>query len=105
MESIIKTHQMHKDPALSATWLNIAASGIPDGMYVGSQSINFVIGYYLKGTPYYHDERLLEYAYESLCMYEKFLHEDGSADLAVTNFHDPAQTGFHASTPASRSAH
>ena len=96
MESIIKTHQMHKDPALSATWLNIAASGIPDGMYVGSQSINFVIGYYLKGTPYYHDERMLEYAYESLCMYEKFLHEDGSADLAVTNFHDPAQTGFHA---------
>ena len=75
MESIIKTHQMHKDPALSATWLNIAASGIPDGMYVGSQSINFVIGYYLKGTPYYHDERMLEYAYESLCMYEKFLHE------------------------------
>jgi hypothetical protein len=96
MEDIIKTHKMYKMPDLSSTWMITAANGVPDGMYPGNASINFVTGYYMKNMPYYHDERLLEYAYESLCMYEKFLHEDGSADLAVTNFHDPAQTGFHA---------
>lgn len=95
-DDYIKSHKMHKVSVLADTWLNTAVGGVPDGMYKGSPSIMFVIAYYTKGTQYYHDEKLLEYAYESLCMYEQFLHEDGSADLAVTNFHDPSQTAFHA---------
>ncbi|MBQ0010834.1 MAG: hypothetical protein KBS76_07025 [Ruminococcus sp.] len=53
-----------------------------------------VMGYYLDGTPYTGKEELLTLADEVLSAYEEHIHEDGSVDLIVTNFHDPSQSGF-----------
>ncbi|MBR7161755.1 MAG: hypothetical protein IKD07_04995 [Clostridia bacterium] len=93
--SYIGVHKMFMSPEQEELYQK-AVTGVRDGMYPGQYSIHFVIAYYLKESPYYHDEAMLEYAYESLCLYEQFIREDGSLDLATTNFHDPAQTGFHA---------
>ena len=91
----ISMHHLFMSPDQEALYQD-AVTGVRDGLYPGQYSIYFVIAYYTEGSEYYHDETMLEYAYEALCMYEQFVHEDGSVDLATTNFHDPAQTGFHA---------
>ncbi len=72
-----------------------ADKGLTDGSNFVWMFPNFIAGYYLPDSPYHHDRELLEWAYAGLCRYEGYLHEDGSADLLSTNFHDPAQTGFH----------
>ena len=94
MGNYIAGHRMFMSPDQEALYQE-AVSGVRDGMHPGQYSIYFVLGYYTEGSKYYRDETMLEYAYEALCTYEQFIHEDGSVDLAVTNFHDPAQTGFH----------
>jgi len=95
MGNYISAHRMFMSPEAEALHQS-AVTGVRDGIYPGQYSIYFVIAYYTEGSKYYRDERMLEYAYEALCTYEQFIHEDGSLDLATTNFHDPAQTGFHA---------
>lgn len=72
-----------------------AYNGLNDPGYYGGLYAPFVLGYYLPDSPHYHDEKLLEYAISALKKYEEGIHEDGSVDLVETNFHDPAQTGFH----------
>ena len=94
MGNYIAGHRMFISPDQEALYQE-AVSGVRDGMHPGQYSIYFVLAYYTEGSKYYRNEAMLEYAYEALCMYEQFIHEDGSVDLAVTNFHDPAQTGFH----------
>ena len=72
-----------------------AYNGLDDPGYYGCFFPTLVLGYYLPDSPHYHDKTLLEYAIAALEKYESYLHEDGSVDLIETNFHDPAQTGFH----------
>lgn len=54
-----------------------------------------IIAYYLDGSGYYHDTKMIELARSSLREYMKCVHEDGSVDFPATNFHDPAQTAFN----------
>lgn len=69
--------------------------GLDDPGYYGCFYPSLVLGYYMPDSPHYHDKTLLEYAIALLEKYETYIHEDGSVDLIETNFHDPAQTGFH----------
>ena len=69
--------------------------GLTDGSTFASYMSHFILAYYMEGSPRYRDPVLLEKAYQGLCHYESYIHEDGSDDLLSTNFHDPAQTGFH----------
>ena len=54
----------------------------------------FVIAYYLEGTKCYRDSLFLEKADDALSGGERYMHEDGTIDLRVTNFHDPTYCGF-----------
>ena len=69
--------------------------GVTDGAEFASRLATFTLAYYLEDSPYYRKPELLERAYQGLCRYESYIHEDGSDDLLCTNFHDPSQTGFH----------
>ena len=93
MEYCIKVHEAFKSPERMRMYMDVN-NLVPDALYSGQYATNFVLAYYMDGSPYYHNDQMLIYAYEALCSYENMLHEDGSADLACTNFHDPAQTGF-----------
>lgn len=53
-----------------------------------------IIGYYLKGTKCYRDQKLLELASASLDGMNRYIYSDGSIDLRETNFHDPANCAF-----------
>ena len=70
MPNYIGGHKMFMSPEQEELYQK-AVSGVRDGMYPGQYSIYFVIAYYLKESPYYHDPMMLEYAYESLCMYSR----------------------------------
>ena len=54
-----------------------------------------VLGYYLPASPHYHDPKILTYAKETLEHFTEYIHDDGTTDLPVTNFHDPAQNSFY----------
>ena len=70
-------------------------NGLKDPGHFGGLYSWLLFGYYLPDSPHYHDTELLECAVKILETYKSYLHEDGSVDLIETNFHDPAQTGFH----------
>ena len=93
----LKREAVVNDPARLPLYLSTAGpdQGITDGAEFASAMTGLVLAYYLEGSPRYRDPELLESAYTGLCHYEQYMHEDGSDDLLSTNFHDPAQTGFH----------
>ena len=61
--------------------------GVTDGAEFASRLATFTLAYYLEDSPYYRKPELLERAYQGLCRYESYIHEDGSDDLLCTNFH------------------
>ncbi len=94
LESTLKAYEARMNPETSALEKS-ALLGLDDPGYYGCFYPWFVLGYYMPDSPRYHDKKLLEYALAALEKYETYIHEDGSVDLIETNFHDPAQTGFH----------
>ena len=50
--------------------------------------------YYMKDTKSYRDGAFLEGAENVLSGAERFIHEDGTIDLRVTNYHDPSLCAF-----------
>ena len=92
-----KREAVVNDPDRLPLYLSTAGSdqGVTDGAEFASVLVSCTLAYYLEGSPRYRDPELLEHAYVGLCHYEEYMHEDGSDDLLTTNFHDPAQTGFH----------
>lgn len=97
VERQLKIDNLMNDNELLPTFMDTGFSdqGLTDGSNFASSMACFVLAYYLKDSPYYRNSELLEKAYTGLCRYESYIHEDGSYDLLSTNFHDPAQTGFH----------
>ncbi len=93
----LKRDDIVNDPSRLPMYLSTAGTdqGVTDGAEFAAALVSFTLAYYLEGSPRYHDSELLERAYKGLCHYELYMHEDGSDDLLSTNFHDPAQTGFH----------
>ena len=93
----LKRDDVVNDPARLPIYLSTAGAdqGVTDGAEFATTLVGFTLAYYLEGSPRYKDPELLERAYTGLCHYEQYMHEDGSDDLLSTNFHDPAQTGFH----------
>lgn len=93
----LKREDVVNDPNRLPMYISTAGAdhGVTDGAEFASSLVAFTLAYYLEGSPRYHDSELLERAYKGLCHYELYMHEDGSDDLLTTNFHDPAQTGFH----------
>lgn len=55
----------------------------------------WIYAYYLEGEETYHNKRVMEAAYATIDNDRKFIHEDGSTDLLMTNFHDPSHAAFH----------
>lgn len=53
-----------------------------------------VEAYYLKGIKSYHDAAFLDAAENVLSGAERFIHDDGTIDLRITNFHDPSLCAF-----------
>ena len=93
----LKREAIVNDPARLPLYLSTAGpdQGVTDGAEFASAMTGLTLAYYLEGSPRYRDPELLERAYQGICHYEQYMHEDGSDDLLQTNFHDPAQTGFH----------
>ena len=93
----LKMNDLMNDPTRLPMFLSTggADQGVTDGAEFASALVGLTLAYYLEGSPRYRDDALLERAYLGLCHYELYMHEDGSDDLLSTNFHDPAQTGFH----------
>ena len=96
-DSSLKWNDLMNDPERLPMYISTAGcdQGVSDGAEFASVLGTFTLAYYLEGSPRYHDPELLERAYMGLCRYEAYMHEDGSDDPLSTNFHDPAQTGFH----------
>ena len=96
-DSSLKWNDLMNDPERLPMYISTAGcdQGVSDGAEFASVLVTFTLAYYLEGSPRYRDPELLERAYMGLCRYETYMHEDGSDDLLSTNFHDPAQTGFH----------
>lgn len=74
-----------------------------DTQYAADQIIaaamNYVMGYYFKGSKYYHNKMMLEKSLAFVKFFdERYVHEDGSIDLQSTNFHCPNTTGFGITT-------
>ncbi len=97
IKTIFSIQDTQEDPERLPTYLFTASGdrGLSDGIDFAWFIPNLITVYYLPDSPYYRNDELLERCYRALCRYETYLHEDGSADLLCTNFHDPAQTGFH----------
>jgi len=55
---------------------------------------NFIAMYYYPASPYYMDKTLLKRCSLIIDVLIKNLHEDGTADLFETNFHDATVVGF-----------
>ena len=53
-----------------------------------------VEAYYFKGTDSYMNSEFLEGAETVMCGAERYIHEDGTMDLRVTNYHDPSLCAF-----------
>ncbi len=96
LDLTLHTQDNIENETLTSTLLLASGQkGLSDGgdfVWFGSY---FIIAYYLEDSPHYRNDELLERAYRAYSRYEAFLHEDGSADLLCTNFHDPSQTAFH----------
>ncbi len=97
IETLFSIQDTQEDADLLPTYLFTASGdrGLSDGIDFAWFIPNLIAAYYLPDSPYYRNDELLIRAHRALCRYETYLHEDGSADLLCTNFHDPAQTGFH----------
>lgn len=74
--------------------LNTASEGLDEPNWVAWSYPWLLIGYYSPAFSRYHDSTLLERALALMEELENRLHEDGSLDLLITNFHDPSQVGF-----------
>ena len=96
-DASLKWNTLMNDPERLPTFISTAGAdqGVTDGAEFAAPLVSLTLAYYLEGSPRYRDAELLERAYQGLCRYELYMHEDGSDDLLSTNFHDPAQTGFH----------
>ncbi len=96
LERDLKVYRLQEDPEKWKEYLFTAGTnkGLTDGIDYSSMVPRLIIAYYLEDSPYYRDDSLLERAYACLCRYEEFLHEDGSPDNPISNFHDPAHAGF-----------
>lgn len=94
LEQMLKNFKSRCNPQTLELELSVY-SGLDDPGHFGCFYSTFLLGYYMPDSPHYHDTTLLEYAIEALEIYSSYIHEDGSVDLIETNFHDPAQTGFH----------
>lgn len=94
LEKTLNLCKIRLDPNTAALE-RTAYNGLDDPGYYGCFYPSLILGYYMPDSPRYHDKKLLEYAVAILEKYETYIHEDGSVDLIETNFHDPAQTGFH----------
>ena len=59
-------------------------------------SIAFAVSlsYYIKGSDSYRDEKILETVDLILDGGERLIHDDGTVDLHMTNYHDPSYCGF-----------
>ncbi len=97
LDRLLQINDIHNDPARCEIYLFTAGGdqGLTDGYDFCYYVPYFMLGYYLEESPHYRDPDLMERAYAALCRYETYIHEDGTDDLLCTNFHDPAQTGFH----------
>ncbi len=100
LDHCLNVNDILEDPARRQAYLTTAGGdhGYTDGYDYSFVLPYFILGYYLEDSPHYRDPDLLERAYTALCRYNTYIHEDGSDDLLSTNFHDPAQTAFHAHT-------
>ena len=96
-DTSLKWNTLMNDPERLPTFISTAGAdqGVTDGAEFAAPLVSLTLAYYLEDSPRYRDAELLERAYQGLCRYELYMHEDGSDDLLSTNFHDPAQTGFH----------
>jgi hypothetical protein len=57
-------------------------------------ALAFVEAYYIEGIRSYHDDELLRAVDDIYSAIEKYIHEDGTMDLRVTNYHDPSLCAF-----------
>ena len=55
---------------------------------------HFVMAYYLKGYECYRNDAFMEAAELALTQGQRFIHDDGTTDLKMTNFHDPSNNAF-----------
>ncbi|MBR6744246.1 MAG: hypothetical protein IKM00_03405 [Clostridia bacterium] len=96
-DASLRREDVVNDPERLPLYLSAAGvdQGVTDGAEFAAPLVSLTLAYYLEGSPRYRDPELLERVYQGLCHYEQYIHEDGSDDLLTTNFHDPAQTGFH----------
>ncbi len=98
IERFFRLQDAAENETIRPTYLYTASGdkGLSDGLDFVWFVSNYITAYYLKDSPYYRNDELLERSYLALCHYERdYIREDGSVDLLCTNFHDPAQTGFH----------
>ncbi len=96
LDYVFSLQNAQNDAALSSVILQVSGDkGLTDGSIISMPVPRRILAYYLEDSPYHGDESMLHAAYDALCQYEAYLHEDGSVDLLITNFHDPAQTAFH----------
>ena len=94
VDSLIESYHIRMDPEKRKEEALVIWNGLKEeGPFLGLYA-NLVLAYYTDGGKHYRDPSLLEYASDCLDFYAEWLHEDGSSDLIVTNFHDPSQTGF-----------
>lgn len=94
VDSLIEAYHIRMDPEKRKQESLVIWNGLMDESPIIGIYTNLVFAYYTEGHEHYRDDKLLEYSYKCLEFYADWLHEDGSSDLIVTNFHDPSQTGF-----------
>lgn len=70
-------------------------SGLVEASYFGAAITLPVTAFYMPDQKHYHDISMINIAREAMAQYNKYVHDDGTADFRMTNFHDPAQTGFN----------
>ncbi len=95
VNSLIEAYNIRMDPEKRHLESLFFWNGLVEESPILGLYTSFVLAYYTDGHEHYQDPQLLKYAADCLDYYADWLHEDGSSDLIVTNFHDPSQTGFN----------
>jgi len=67
---------------------------VADAAWYYTFAFSILLCYYIKGEACYRDEKILDAVDVVLDAGERMMHDDGTVDLHVTNFHDPSYCGF-----------
>lgn len=90
LSAIVRDEKNPSYLSFSSEW-----NGIVEASHFGVTISYAIILFYLPGQKYYHDISLIALSRAALRQYNKHVHDDGTVDYRMTNFHDPAQTGFN----------